>query len=156
MADPTELTLVEKRPGPGGDRYCWRPFGESDHFTSQWWDRTPHHNSVPWFVQALLSGDEVARIQLKSGVHIDHYGGTPVIGAAVLEIAFFEVSAGHRLRGIGTAVIQAFTLQHPNRRLIAFSEGADKFWASLGWERFIHATEQDYYRPLFIQPQPVG
>lgn len=39
--------------------------------------------------------------------------------------------------------------RHPNRRLFAYSEGADRFWASLDWEPFEHPAGG--YRTLFVQ-----
>jgi len=69
-----------------------------------------------------------------------------------LEIQLIEVSGTHCRRGIGTAVVRAVAATHPTRRLVAFSEEADAFWASLGWDRFQHETEPKYWRSLFVQP----
>jgi hypothetical protein len=61
----------------------------------------------------------------------------------------------HRGRGIGHAVIDLLHNRYPDRQLVAFSEGADGFWSSLGWLRHLHADpeEASLRRPLFIQPQ---
>jgi GNAT superfamily N-acetyltransferase len=146
--------LVDRRRDPGDDKYTWVPFEPSDQFTSAWWDDPPYLDDDPWFVQALLDGEDVARVNLDPEVHIDHYAGVPDLGGSGLEIAFFEVSAAHQRRGIGTAVIRSLVAEHPDRRFVAFSEEADEFWVSLGWERFLNATDPDHYRPLFIQPGP--
>jgi hypothetical protein len=42
---------------------------------------------------------------------------------------------------------------HGGRRLVALSENADEFWASLGCERHDHPVEPDSYQSLFIQPR---
>lgn len=41
---------------------------------------------------------------------------------------------------------------HPDRQLIAYSEDADAFWDSLGWDRFAHPEGPKFHRPLFVQP----
>jgi GNAT superfamily N-acetyltransferase len=61
--------------------------------------------------------------------------------------------AAHQRQGIGTAVIRALIAEYPDRRLVAFSEDADQFWASLGWARFVNADSSEVFRPLFIQPR---
>lgn len=149
----TQLTLAEKRRGPNDDRYAWLPFEDSALFSPEWWDRVPYLDDDPWFVLALQENTEVARVELDNDVHIDHYADTPNLDGSGLEIAFFEVSAAHRRQGIGSAVVQALATEHRHRRLVAFSEEADAFWSSLGWERFLHASAPERYRPLFVQPQ---
>jgi GNAT superfamily N-acetyltransferase len=154
LNDPPSLHLLERRRIPGDDRYAWTPFERSDQFAADWWDDPPYLSNDPWYVQALLDGEEAARIELDPEVHIDHYADTPDLAASGLEIVFFEVSAARQRQGIGTAVICALLAQHPDRRFVAFSEEADEFWASLGWDRFLNAESPDVYRPLFIQPGP--
>jgi hypothetical protein len=85
-------------------------------------------------------------------VGIEHYAGTPSLGERALEIQFIEVKDEQSRLGIGTEVVESLIALHPNRRMVAFSEGADGFWSSLGWKRHEHATEPQFYRPLFIQP----
>ena len=48
--------------------------------------------------------------------------------------------------------VQALAQRHPDRRLFAYSEEADRFWVSLGWERFDHPEGPRFHRPLFIHP----
>jgi hypothetical protein len=43
-----------------------------------------------------------------------------------------------RGRGVGTQVVQGLRKRQRGSRLLAYSERADGFWASLGWERFDH------------------
>lgn len=43
-----------------------------------------------------------------------------------------------RGRGVGTQVVQGLGKRQRGNRLLAYSERADGFWASLGWERFDH------------------
>ncbi|OFJ51171.1 hypothetical protein BEL07_24200 [Mycolicibacterium grossiae] len=47
------------------------------------------------------------------------------------------------------AVLIVAMERRPDRTLIAYSEGADRFWASLGWESFEHPAGG--YRTLFVQ-----
>ena len=65
---------------------------------------------------------------------------------------FIEVAIAARGRGGGTRVVRGLAERHPGRRLLAYSEGADGFWASLGWERFDHPEGRpEFHRALFIQ-----
>lgn len=108
----------------------------------------------PWYVQVVEAGAEVARVELKEDVDIEHYANVPVIGSERLEIAFIEVATAECSRGIGTQVVRALEQRHSDRRLLAYSEEADQFWASLGWEPF-HYPDGDW-RTLFIQPGVAG
>lgn len=92
----------------------------------------------------------MARVELDEDVDIEHYADVPVIGMERLEIQLIEVAAAACGRGIGTWVVQALALRHRDCRLLAYSEGADRFWARLGWERFDHPDGD--WRALFIQP----
>lgn len=67
-----------------------------------------------------------------------------------LEIAFIEVAPAECGRGIGTQAVRALEQRHRDRQLLAYSEEADGFWASLGWEPFHHPDGD--WRTLFIQP----
>jgi hypothetical protein len=55
-------------------------------------------------------------------------------------------------RGIGTQVVRGLAELHRGRRLFAYSENADEFWASLGGDRFDHRDGPQFHRALFIQP----
>lgn len=152
------MTLVLRElPFPAGEAF-WLPFTYEEAgrgFTHGWWYGRPvYPNSSRRFLHAYLDGDEVARVELDERVSIDHYADVPDIEAMALEIQFIEVHAEHRLAGIGHAVVELLANQNPDRRLVAFSDGADGFWASLGWRRHLHADpdEARYYRPLFIAP----
>jgi GNAT superfamily N-acetyltransferase len=100
----------------------------------------------------LEDGVEVARVELDDDAGINPtYANVPTIGPERLEIQYIEVATAARERGIGARVVQALAERHPDRRLMAYSEGADGFWASLSWDRFDH-PEGQFHRPLFIQP----
>ena len=95
----------------------------------------------------------MGRIELDEEVGIEHYAAVPEIGAERLEIQFIEVAIAARGRGVGTQVVRGLGERHPGRRLLAYSEGADGFWASLGWEQFDHPEGRpEFHRALFIQP----
>ncbi|GAA1765299.1 hypothetical protein [Luedemannella helvata] len=151
------LTLVELK-RPAGERH-WFPFTDEEAglgFTHQWWYNNPIHPGFRGVFLRVLENDiEVARVELDNEVRIDHYADVPSLGATALEIQFIEVHSDHRRRGIGHAVIDLLRNRYPGRRLVAFSEGVDGFWSSLGWRRHLHANPEDapYFRPLFIQPR---
>lgn len=117
----------------------------------QWWDEVRYLEDSPWFVQVLEDDAEVARVELvEDGGVNPTYVGVPVIGDERLMIHLMEVATAARRRGIGTQVVLGLAERHPGRRLFAYSEGADDFWHSLGWDRFTDPAKRS--RPLFIQP----
>ncbi|WP_433615413.1 hypothetical protein ACQP2P_11505 [Dactylosporangium sp. CA-139114] len=150
-----ELSLVELR-RLAGER-LWFPFTYDEAgrgFNRQWWYNDPVRvGSTSVFLRALENDDEVARVELDQKVKIDHYAEVPSLGSNALAIQFIEVHNNHRLRGIGRGVIDLLRNRYPDRRLVAFSEGADGFWSSLGWRRHLHKDPETAWRarPLFIQ-----
>lgn len=145
------LQLIDLRPGPADDRWWMPPFDEAVTYAHpDWWSPILHGTDDPWYVQVLAAGAEVARIELKEDVDIEHYANLPAVGSEKLEIAFIEVAAAACGRGIGTEAVRALEQRHRDRRLLAYSEEADGFWASLGWEPFHHPDGD--WRTLFIQP----
>lgn len=150
------LELVDLHRPAHADRHEWAPpFDRSVEYTNRgWWVRAPHHVDSPWYVQVLEEGREVARVEIDDpgGINQD-YGDVPDLGDERLEIQLIEVVPIHRRRGVATAVIRALEARHPDRRLFAYSELADGFWDSLGWERFGRNDRLPaQYQPLFIQP----
>ncbi|MEN2511146.1 GNAT family N-acetyltransferase [Gordonia polyisoprenivorans] len=149
------IELVDLRRG-GASRYSWAPpFDfEIDYENERWWDNVPYHFEAPWYVQVLDDGAEVARVELDDPGGINpEYVGVPELGPERLEIQFIEVATAARGRGVGTWVVRALQQRHPDRRLFGYSEGAHRFWASLGWDRFDHPEGERFHRPLFIQTQ---
>jgi ribosomal protein S18 acetylase RimI-like enzyme len=61
-----------------------------------------------------------------------------------------KVATAARGRKIGTQVVQMLAERHRDRRLFAYSQDADRFWARLSWDRFDHPDGD--WRALFIQP----
>lgn len=118
-----------------------------------WWDHVRYGDDDPWFVQVLEDDAEVARIVLvEDGGFNAAYVGVPVIGDERLMIYQIEVAAEGRGSGIGTQVVHGLADRHPDRRLFAYSQGADHFWESLGWERF-NDSRPGSGRTLYIQPE---
>jgi GNAT superfamily N-acetyltransferase len=148
----TVLKLVEHRRPAALSRYEWRPYVEDSTFTHTWWHRQWDLGDRYSLWSVLEDKGEVARIELDEDVYYDHYDGVPPLGPAVLEVDLFEVSSSARLRGIGRAALQLVAEQHPGRRLVAFSEEADAFWAGLGWIKYDHPEGFPSYRPLFVAP----
>lgn len=156
MSDSVDFEFIDHHRG-SADKYSWRPpfDWEVSYENERWWDEPRYYYvGEPWFVQVLEDGVEVARVELDDPGGINPvYTDGPKLGAERLEIQFIEVAVAARGRNIGTQVVRAIELQHPARRLFAYSEEAHGFWASLGWERFDHPEGERFHRPLFIQPQ---
>lgn len=148
--------FVDLRRGDA-NRYAWLPpFDESQRYDhDRWWDEVDELDPAPWFVQVLDGRTEVARIKVDGFNEIGHYTGVPDLGPEGLAIELFEVAIEVRGRGVGTQVVQEFARRHPDRRLLAFSERADAFWASLGWPGFLPSDyDPDHEDPktLFVAP----
>jgi GNAT superfamily N-acetyltransferase len=121
-------------------------------FEPRWWEQSNIYGSASSYVDVRRYGVEVARVALDQTVATDHYPGAPELGEHALEIQLIEVSSQHRRQGIATEVVRRIATAHPDRRLVAFSEEADAFWASLGWDRYDHTEWPTFYRPQFVQP----
>ena len=146
------LVLRDLRRGPGDDKYVWMPFEVNDQFNGEWWDRVPYLDDDPHYVQVLLDGVEVARVELDHGFRGSEHVDAPKLGASALEIQFIEVAVSQRRQGIGAEVVRLLVERHSDHRLLAMSEDADDFWASLGWRRYDHPDGPHQYRPLFVAP----
>lgn len=149
------LDFIDHRRG-SASKYSWvPPFDWSVAYENdQWWDEHRYHSvRDPWFVQVMEDGHEVARLEFDDPGGINpKYVGVPKLGGERLEIQYIEVATAAARRGIGTRVVQSLSELHQGRRLFAHSEGADAFWASLGWQRFDHRDGQpQFHRALFIQ-----
>jgi GNAT superfamily N-acetyltransferase len=146
------LELVDHRT-EATEKRSWTPFRSSWGYEHPlWWSTASGAIGDPWFVQVLEDGVEVARVQLdERGGANPTYTDVPVLGPERLKIQFIEVATAARLRGVGTRVVQGLMDRHPDRRLLAYSEGADRFWTRLGWDRFDYPGPGSSM-PLFIQP----
>jgi hypothetical protein len=135
------------------DRSWLPPFDWSIVYENdRWWNEVRYSFDPPWFVQVLVDGVEVARVEFDDpGVINPEYTAVPAVGSERLEIQFIEVATEARLGGLGTQVVRALEDRHADRRLFAYSQQADRFWTKLGWERFEHPNGIN--RPLFIQPE---
>lgn len=112
----------------------------------------PYLDDEPHYVQVRLNGIEVAPVGLDHGFRGSVHVGAPTLGTSALEIQFIEVAESYRCRGIGAEVVRLLIERHPDRRFLAMSEDADKFWAAIGWDRYDHGDGPQRYRPLFVQP----
>ncbi|WP_020105065.1 GNAT family N-acetyltransferase [Nocardia sp. 348MFTsu5.1] len=146
------LHLIEKRRTDRDDFYNWQPFGNDEGFTRAWWsDRTWHQDPDPWCLEVQQDGVEVARVELDNTDDVP-YDVASWLGAEALEIVFIEVAEPFRRKGIASEAVQAIAALYLDRTLVAFSEGGDDFWSSLGWDRFDHADGPLLAKPLFIAP----
>jgi GNAT superfamily N-acetyltransferase len=151
MMEAMDLKVSAKRALAGG-RSGRAPFELNAEFRAEWWNAPfryisgeDHH-----YVEARLDGVEVARAELFEPMDFSHYG-VPPMGHDYLKIQFVEVAQSYRCRGIGQAFVRRLIGTFPGRCLVAFSEGADAFWLALGWTRFDHPDEPEFYQPLFVQ-----
>lgn len=139
--------------GDAAQSLWWTPFTSSEDYEHlDWWRDGGGTIGDPWFVQVLEDGAEVARVQLDDhGGANPTYTNVPEVGRKPwLKIQFIEVATSARHRKIGTTVVHGLVDRHSDRRLLAYSEGADCFWGSLaGWDRFDHPDSR--HQPLFIQ-----
>ena len=149
------LEFIDLRRG-SASRYWLPPFESSvDYEQDHWWSGArSYYVGEPWFVQVIEDDVEVARVELDDPGGINpEYVDVPQLGNERLEIQFIEVAKASLRSGIGTRVVAGLADRHPDRRLFAYSEQADEFWASLGWDRFDHRDGQpQFHRALFIQP----
>lgn len=146
------LILRDVRRVHSEDRYVWTPFELNEEFNGDWWDSPPYMIDDPHYVEAMLGGVEVARVELDHDFRGSMHVGAPTLGTTALEIQFIEVAESYRRRGVGAEVVRRLVKSYPNRRILALSEGADEFWAALGWSRYDHHDGPLKYRPLFIAP----
>jgi hypothetical protein len=153
-----DLELIEKRRGADDDRYAWRPFISNVGFKNHWWNDGRRFGDTSTYIQVCRAGTEVARVELRQRVDIDHYLYVPPLGGTALEVGLIEVGTKYRRQGIATEVVRLLACVHPDRRLVVFSEEADEFWDTLGWRRHEHPEGSTFWRPLYIQPQgwPAG
>lgn len=152
---PALAMRLVKRPRANGPQ-MWEPFAEPhDAFTGGWWDdpwRFQYATDRRWFV-ARLGDAEVCRVEVEIGVADDYYVGAQILGnRRILGIEFLDVASTHRRHGVGTLVVRLLERRFGDHRLVAFSEDADSFWCSLGWDRIVHPSGDRLYRPLFVQP----
>lgn len=157
MIAPDELEPHEERRGPHDNLYQWQPFGPGANGRFQkphWWEEAgdwPMRGG--WFFLVWLDGVEVARVKLNdNGIGAwDDFGAPPLERAhGGLQIERFEVAADHHRRGVGTAAVHALGAHFPDRRLAAYAmDDAERFWGSLGWDRYDRDERSD---PLFVQP----
>jgi GNAT superfamily N-acetyltransferase len=150
------LEFIDHRRG-SANMYSWIPsFDRSVAYENdRWWDEPRYYSvSEPWFVQVMEDGIEIARVEFDDPGGINpRYVGVPKLDGERLEIQFIEVATAATRRGIGTRVVSGLADLHHERRLFAYSEEADEFWASLGWQRFDHRDGQpQFHRALFVQP----
>lgn len=161
-----DLSMMERLefaplPQPTGQR-MWFPFGTAPDahggFEPRWWGG-PIWN-VPertlFLVLRTTSGEEVARARLDWDFPIDVYPSARALHARpVLEIQYLEVHSAFRRAGVGRNLIERTQAAFPDSQLMALSEGADGFWASLGWSRHRHEEDDgstDHYQPLYLAP----
>jgi hypothetical protein len=134
----------------------WLPFPDGhDRYSTTWWtdpSRFRRAMGRRWFA-AHWGDSEVGRLEVAVKSATAYYVSAAVLGAApILEIERLEVASADRCRGIGTAIVTKLSTAFPGHRLVASSEQADGFWASLRWKP-IPRPQEPHLPTLFAQPR---
>ncbi|WP_227471711.1 GNAT family N-acetyltransferase [Paenarthrobacter sp. YJN-5] len=144
------LTLMRLKPDTS-DSVIYKPFSESDDFSGEWWNDSIYGFEPTMHFYAFFAGQyEVARAEIEVQDVINPEYEQPGRPGPYAVVHFFEVSEDHRRRGYGTDAVQLLADRHVGTPLVAFSAGADEFWASQGWDRYEHATEPVDHNLMFV------
>lgn len=141
------LKLIEVFPADAGGEL----FAASDEFTDSWWEPMDLDMASEHCFAAVVGDREIARIlalERATGPDPDEWA-IPVFGKTI-QIELFEVARSARRSGFGTAVIEQLSSRYEGTWLMAFSEGADDFWGSLGWVCYRHPSDPGR-QALFIR-----
>ncbi len=131
-----------------------KPFDQRvNGFTTHWWrDRAGAAGSNPnvELVSFVDGEEEVARAEVHTRTPL--YAEYVDLSAPreLVEVVCIEVRANQRGRGIGTRAVRLLERRYRDDALFAFSEGADDFWAGVGWRHFLRADGDRAYPPLFV------
>lgn len=132
------------------------PFERSADFREGWWDNVPraYDNGDMEFLSFRIADSEVARARISLNKQPGSDYGVPWLASGYAELERLEVASRYRQprTGIGTRAIQAVIDRHRDVGLLAYSEGADGFWDTLGWHRFEHPDGMPSGRPLYVRP----
>lgn len=121
-------------------------------FTVGWWDRATRLTHIDTDRFSIFELDEeIARVEVDpdSRIALEDYVELE-ISMPVVNIEFFEIRADQHRRGHGRQAIAMLSDHYQGRDLIAFSEGADEFWAGVEWRHVPRIDESRLYRPLFV------
>jgi GNAT superfamily N-acetyltransferase len=142
---------MQLKPDTSGS-VIYKPFSESDDFTDGWWDDTIYgfEPDLQRFYSFFVGQHEVARAEIEVQDALNQEYEQPAHPGPYAVIHFFEVSEDHRRKGYGTDAVQLLADRHAGLPLVAYSQNADDFWASLGWARHEHTTEPDSFRPMYV------
>lgn len=84
------------------------------------------------YVQLLKDGIEIGRAEITyRDISPDYVGITTAVRCR--KIWFFEINSGFRRQGYGKTFTALLTEKYSELPLVAFSKGADDFWAGIGW-----------------------
>lgn len=130
----------------------YKPFSASDDYTDGWWDDTIYGFEPSQHFYSFYDGQhEVARVEIEVQDVLNEEYELPAHPGPYAVIQFFEVSEDNRRKGYGTGAVQLIAERYEAMPLVvAFSEGADEFWGSLGWARYEHKTEPALSRPMYV------
>lgn len=146
----TALTLMRLTPDTSGP-VIYKPFSQSDDFTDGWWDDTIYGFEPTQHFYSFYEGPhEVARVEIEVQDSLNEEYELPDSPGPYAVTHSFEVSEDHRRKGYGTEAVQLIADRYEAMPLVAFSEGADDFWGSLGWARYEHKTEPEHSRPMYV------
>ena len=135
------------------------PFQVVEGFDDRWWHGRAGRvgeDSLEGreYIQFLADGMEVGRAEVAGWQLSDSYFG---IDSEVLtkEIWFFEIRRDLRRQHYGAEFARHLICHYTGFPLAAFSEGADKFWAGIGWHYYPRKDGDPHYRKLYVS-QKIG
>lgn len=147
----SKVEVHERPPRPLGERLWEKDFPESAEFDDRWWTGLARRPERCRWYSGLNRGAEVARAQIDLSSSISEaFRGVVSPKAGFVEIVFLEVAGRGRGAGFGRALVGELVDLYPDRSFAAFSEGADRFWGSLGWVRYEHEEGTRLFRPLYV------
>lgn len=133
------------------------PFNDrTPGFRHEWWIETFAHARNPDHCPYSFTdetGEEVARALLRARagfVDIEDAGVSLPTDAISVDLIEVRADLRYPRRGVGTRVVRELEFLHPVSTLYAFSEGADEFWRSAGWEFMPRRDGRTSYRPMFV------
>lgn len=133
------------------------PFADDNEaFPGRWWnewDRIGDNSTRA--LNFTKGGEEVARAEVDPEARIiaSNYVGAG-LREDIVDVTFFEVRESRHRQGIGRAAAALIVDHYPGRDLVAFSQDADHFWASIGWQRFTRVDNDEGFPSLFVHLAP--
>ena len=111
----------------------------TEGFNDKWWHDSIRIGTIAEaealdiaYVQLLKDGIEIGRAEITCwDLRPGYVGITTAVRCRMIWL--FEINSGFRRQGYGKKFTALLTEKYSELPLIAFSKGADDFWAGIGW-----------------------